>query len=115
MTGARSFGATLAGIMERRYIAAIDIAREVGVAPRQVERWLRDEAAPSPVDVRTLAGLLGGADGARLLAAGTGVEFDAQADSSPTPRPMSPKELAVLGGLPPVFRAEFAAALGRQV
>jgi hypothetical protein len=114
VNGPDSFGATLASIMERRYVAAIDVAREVGVATRQVERWLRDDAAPSVEDVRTLASLLGGADGQRLLAAGPMARVASQSEAAPSSRTLSPTELAVLGDLPPAFKAEFAAAFSQS-
>lgn len=59
-------GLVLGAIMQRRYIAAIDIARELGVHPRTVERWLAGELLPSPDDVATLVRLLGDEDGERL-------------------------------------------------
>jgi transcriptional regulator with XRE-family HTH domain len=61
-----AFGEVLADIMRRHYIAAVDIARELGVSPALVGRWTRDEALPSPHDVMLLVERLGPRDAERL-------------------------------------------------
>jgi transcriptional regulator with XRE-family HTH domain len=45
--------------MEQYYIADIDLARALGVAPSLVRRWTRGEAAPAREDLLQLGATLG--------------------------------------------------------
>lgn len=108
------FGDVLVEIMRQRYIAVIDVARELRVAPSLVERWLRNEALPQPEDVVTLACLLGGSDAERLL---TAVEQPGTSVSSTwltvAPRSLDAAEREIVRSLPAAFRGAFASALER--
>src|SRR3954447_20790838 len=109
----QSFGQTLADVMQRRYIAAIDIARELAINPALVARWARDEAHPSANDAALLAGLIGGQDGARLDQAAAHLTPAAADVSMPARRLLDATERAALQRLPPVFREAFGHAIER--
>ena len=115
MQRTESFGELLTDVMRRRYIAAIDIARELGVSQAQVGRWIRGEAFPAPDDAALLARLLDGQDGERLAQAATRHPSQAATIDSPpaTPRPLDASERIALLGLPAVFRDAFGSAIGR--
>jgi len=122
-----AFGEVLADIMRRHYIAAVDIARELGVSPALVGRWTRDEALPSPHDVMLLVERLGPRDAERLQRAAAaqapGSSAAAQAPGSsaaaeaPGPdagrRRLCEAEREALLGLPAEFRLAFAEAMRR--
>ena len=107
------FGAVLAEIMRRRYIAAIDIARELRVSPLLVGRWLSDEVAASAEDVAILAMLLGGDDGERLRQAAVCLPAADRKQVPAAERALCAAEQEALSQLPPRFREAFAQALGR--
>ena len=112
MPSGPALGEVLADIMRQRYIAAIDIARELGVSPALVGRWTRDEALPSSDDLMLLVERLGPRDGARLQRAAGARSFRAAASDADRPRRrLCDAEREALIGLPPEFRLAFAEAL----
>jgi transcriptional regulator with XRE-family HTH domain len=114
-----AFGEVLADIMRRHYIAAIDIARELGVSPALVGRWTRDEAVPSPHDLMLLIERLGPRDAERLQRAAAGCATPAPscaAHAAATDAPqrrLCEAEREALLGLPAEFRLAFAEAMRR--
>lgn len=114
MDAGSTFGNVMAEVMWRRYIAAIDVARALGVSPRLVERWVRGEVLPRTEDVETLCGLLGGDDAQRLLQAAQACRSGLpDALRQAEPYALSGSEHALLLGLPAQFREAFASALER--
>ena len=109
-----AFAATLARILRQRYIAEIDVARELGVSPSLVARWLTGDASPSSEDVARLEQLLSGADAAALR---TAAVFPASTSKDKLPetpgRALSVTERELLARVPPAFRAAFAAAFAK--
>jgi len=53
------FAAVLRARMSAVYLANIDIARELGVAPQLVRRWASAQGTPATEDLPTLARVLG--------------------------------------------------------
>src|SRR5690349_2687614 len=106
------FGATLAEIMRRRYIAEIDVARELGVSPTVVAQWLSGATSPTPADVAHLALLLGDEEARTLEAAAANPACEEHPDSPN--RPLCEAEQQLLAYLPGAFRAAFAAAFARS-
>jgi transcriptional regulator with XRE-family HTH domain len=108
------FGTTLGRIMRQWYIAEIDVARELGVSPSHVARWLAGAATPTPEDVSRLGQLLSCADADALrTAAGLPAATSTDPLHQPVGRPLSAIERDLLARLPIVFRAAFAAAFAQ--
>lgn len=104
------FADVLGEIMRRRYIAEIDIARELGVSPALVTRWVRGTALPAAHDVTALRQLMYGHDALLFDAAAAGLprlRYDYERRS---PRPLCESERELLNRLPTAFRETFAAA-----
>jgi transcriptional regulator with XRE-family HTH domain len=109
-----AFAATLARILRQRYIAEIDVARELGVSPSLVARWLTGDASPSSEDVARLEQLLSGADALALRSAAVWPASTGRDNLPETPgRALSVTERELLARVPPAFRAAFAAAFAK--
>ena len=61
-------GRLLRSLMDRYYVAPIDVARALGVAPSTVVRWTRGELAPTSEDLIGLRRIFG-AEAAEMVAA----------------------------------------------
>jgi transcriptional regulator with XRE-family HTH domain len=104
----RRFGQLLGGIMERRRIAVIDIARELSVSQQTVKLWLGDLVVPTAEDLARLAGLLTGDDRQLIL------DVLAEAGGSEVEVAPGGLETELVRDLPAVFQQAFAEALARN-
>jgi transcriptional regulator with XRE-family HTH domain len=100
------FGMTLRALMERYYIAEIDLARTLGVSPALIERWVTGQALPAYEDLPMLSRVLGMRPGALEALVGPTHSIDA----GPPAEPDALERLAAqhrdeLALLPPAFRA----------
>ena len=109
-----ALGDVLADIMREHSIAAIEIARELGVSPALVARWTRNEALPSRDDLMLLVERLGPRDAERLQRAGACVLAPQPAAPEAASRRLCDAEREALLGLPAEFRLAFAQAMRRS-